>query len=114
MLEVKNQQRVIWIILFALLLHGCTTIGSRTSARHQPSPSPMSPSESTSTDAALIKPGRSVGPLRIGDSRERALELFGKPIAGYDYDYGVSSSAPHEVIDSNPLGSTALTGSLPT
>src|SRR5436309_11346497 len=27
-----------------------------------------------------IQPGQGVGPLRLGDSREKALQIFGKPV----------------------------------
>jgi hypothetical protein len=35
---------------------------------------------------SVIIPGRSVGPLQLGDTRERALELFGEPTEEYAYD----------------------------
>jgi hypothetical protein len=34
------------------------------------------PQSQTSPDPALIVPGKSVGPLRLGDTRERTFELF--------------------------------------
>lgn len=38
------------------------------------------------TDPRLIIPGRSVGHLRLGDDRARAIELFGRKDTEYDYD----------------------------
>ena len=39
------------------------------------------------SEPGLITPGRSVGTLHLGDTRERVLELFPKKVADEEYDY---------------------------
>ncbi len=41
----------------------------------------------TETKDNLIVPGQSAGHLRLGDSRERAIKLFGRLDTEYDYNY---------------------------
>jgi len=57
-----------------------------------PAPTGSSAQSSDSSDHvaivpdAMIEPGVSVGPLKIGDSRERALELFPKKVEDQQWD----------------------------
>lgn len=50
-----------------------------------------------STDAALIEPGRRVGALRLGDTRERVIEVFPKK-PNYDEEYNYDEGCPRTEI----------------
>lgn len=63
-----------------LLLNGCASEAQRS----LPSTAPAV--QLAVTDMRLIKPGVSVGALRLGDTRERALEMFPKK-PNYDEEY---------------------------
>ena len=74
--------RFVTLILPTLLLLAISTSGSLPTVRSAEAASNMqepeaSPSTALSGDTT-IEPGLSVGPLKLGDSRERALELFPK------------------------------------
>jgi hypothetical protein len=64
-------------------------VASQTPQASQPRPAP--------TDATLIIPGHSVGLLVLGDTRERALELFPKK-PNYDEEYTYEEPCPRTEI----------------
>lgn len=55
-----------------------------------------------------IQSGQSVGPLRLGDSREKALQIFGKPVD--DYSYGTSNGSCRDAEMHWPDGETDSDG----
>ncbi len=60
----------------------------QSSAQHKPTPAMATTPEAASRDTTLIKPGQNVGLLRLGDTRERTLELFPlKPHIDEEYSY---------------------------
>lgn len=66
-------------------LFGCGAHG-QPPGRQQASPTPkLVASPTPDRRDHLIRPGEGVGALRLGDSRERAVELFGKPAEEYRY-----------------------------
>lgn len=71
----------------ALLLSPCVTEASI----HQ---SPDSTTFGAKTETRLIRPGHSIGELRIGDTSERALQLLGKPT---DDDLYEAPCAPRRI-----------------
>lgn len=80
-LPVKKQKSLaVQLILCALLLMGCNGKAQQSSANAK------AESQTAATDAKLINPGLSIGALQIDDTRERALELLGKPGEEYNYD----------------------------
>src|SRR6266850_7477018 len=102
------------LILCLPLLNGCSEAGQF--ANIHPSPTPtvsalrqaQAPSAEKAT-TALIKPGQSVGLVKLGDSHERALELFGKTEEDYNFENNKSACARSEMhwadveLDSNGL-----------
>src|SRR5260370_40526940 len=54
-------------------------------------------SPAASPDAVVIEPGRSVGALRLGDTRERVIEIFPKK-PNYDEEYNYDGTCPHTEI----------------
>jgi hypothetical protein len=95
-LVTKQQQHLTLAAICVLTFIGCIA------RSHSVAPRPVqSPTTSPSIEPSLpahrglqdvipgsttIVPGRSVGPLRLGDIRERALELFGTPDEEYTFD----------------------------
>jgi hypothetical protein len=83
------------IIVCVLVLAACNTSGRQARAQQEPStPSGLAPkpktraSKTVSAETGVINPGKSVGPLRLGDTRERTLELFPfKPHIDEEYSY---------------------------
>jgi hypothetical protein len=73
---------------------GCTVGGGQPAAESPPPPAPAATAEQRKGSLSTaegnvttgIRPGQSVGPLRLGDSREKALEIFGKPEDDYTYN----------------------------
>jgi hypothetical protein len=47
------------------------------------------------SDAALIKPGRSVGVLHLGDTRDKLIKVLGEKLEEYTYDDPVKYSEMH-------------------
>lgn len=98
-------RRHIWLLAAVWTL---TSIGCVARSQQTKVPRPAGPlSTSASPDASPpvqrglhgviagsieIVPGKSVGPLRIGDPRESSLDLFGKP--NEEYTFGESATGP--------------------
>jgi hypothetical protein len=73
-------------------------------ARPMPGVLPFSQSDSGSNFlVTLIDPGLAVGPIKIGDNRERALELFPKKAEDQEWDDDCGSTIDW-VDTSNPMG----------
>lgn len=62
------------ICSFVLLLFGCGVVGSQSSSKQSNDNSAHRQAQDNSN---LIVAGQSVGPVQLGDTRERALEAFG-------------------------------------
>jgi len=79
------------ISLLLVALFGCDAAVSKSSNQLPPNPSPSRHDESRS----LIVPGRSAGPVQLGDTREQALGAFGE-VFGQKYleEETLSSSSP--------------------
>ena len=90
----SNQQQLAVSLITCVLSFG----GGGSAQVKQSPPAPAAPrpqtastpaSEAAPTDATLIQPGRSVGLLCLGDTRQRVLELFpNKPNYDEQYSYG--------------------------
>ena len=87
-----------YVALYVLVLSGCTVSNQRSSARQGP-PSLSEPTTSADpqvkSGATLIKPGRSVGMLRLGGTREEVLKLLGEKHEEYNYDYPCKYTEMH-------------------
>lgn len=74
---------------------------SRSALHAQPEPSPQS--ESAHYLVTLIDPGQAIGPLKLGDSRDRALELF--PKKSEDQEWTDDCGSTIDWVDTdNPMG----------
>lgn len=98
MLLLKDQSQP-WIaacVFFGMLLLSCITGNGHSSVKQrQEWPAPaisatarISGAQKTSPDARLIQPGRGVGALQLGDTRERVYELLGKKPIDQEHTYG--------------------------
>lgn len=80
-----RQYCALQFIFYALFFCDCSVKAYRPEVQkglYDPPPT----SKATPDGTELIIAGRSVGPLQLGDTHERALELLGKPIEEYTYD----------------------------
>lgn len=76
---MKMQTRVrlgVSAILFVLLPRGCGALQLQSPAQHKTASTAGTHASAAPTDTTLINPGKSVGALRLGDTRERVLEIF--------------------------------------
>lgn len=76
---MKMQTRVrlgVSAILFVLLPRGCGALQLHSPAQHKTASTAGTHASAAPTDTTLINPGKSVGALRLGDTRERVLEIF--------------------------------------
>jgi hypothetical protein len=99
----KCRQIALYLIVCPLLLGNCSNKAQRTVSLVN------SALQTPVTDTARINPGVGVGALRLGDTRERALELFPKKPnydAEYNYDQRFGPCAFTEIhwLDSAHLG----------
>src|SRR5438270_1610361 len=95
----KSRHQLILMITCFLSAGGGAVGGRKLTA--QPKQPPAQAAEAEQRNGSLstvesnvttsIQPGQSVGPLRLGDSREKALKIFGKPVD--DYSYGASDDS---------------------
>jgi hypothetical protein len=86
------------VLLPALLLLGAGSPGI-----HQPAAIAAQDTSSSLSDETLIEPGAHVGPLKLGDTRARALELF--PKKAEDQEWQNTCGTTLDWVDSaNPNG----------
>jgi hypothetical protein len=99
-LRLKRQQFAGWLIACLLSIIGCSGQIQRAASGTPASKAvPGSPSPSASPEASLIEPGRSVGALRLGDTRERVNQIFPKK-PNYDEEYNYDAPCPRTEIHS--------------
>jgi hypothetical protein len=109
---IAHQRRVALVALGVLTFTGCTARSQQSTvsepklpaagfASPNPSPSPLRGLQGVIPGTAEIIPGQSVGPLRLGDSRERSFDLFGKP--GEEYAFDAKSPCFHTELHWNDL-----------
>lgn len=101
--EPPRKPRVSWLLAGGSLLifwglSGCVTRSQQVSfsstvasplpqtASSPAVPRPLRGLRGTVPGPSVIVPGKSVGPLQLGDTRERAVELLGEPTEEYTYD----------------------------
>jgi hypothetical protein len=96
-LDGKYQRTAVLATVGFLILTGCTASSQQSTVSRPvlPAMRAAAPGASQPTQRGLqgvvsggitIVPGQSVGPLRLGDSRERSLILFGEPNEEYTFD----------------------------
>lgn len=91
-------KKTLILILPTLLL---ALTASHAPLRAQPAPTPQS--ESSHYLVTLIDPGQAVGQLKLGDSRDRALELF--PKKAEDQEWTDDCGTTLDWVDTdNPMG----------
>jgi hypothetical protein len=94
--------KLVTLILLSLLLLASSTPGPLAARSAQPATTSQQPAASFSVQA-LIEPGLSVGPVKLGDTRDRALELF--PKKDEDQEWTNSCGTTLDWVDAtNPTG----------
>ena len=100
---VRMQSSYLTILALCLpMLNGCGEGGRFTNVHSSPTPTASTlhhvqwPSAEKAA-SALIKPGQSVGLLRLGDSHEHAVELLGKTEEDYNFENNKSACARSEM-----------------
>jgi len=85
---MKQSGRV-WAVLTILVFLGCGA-GNHGSPAGRPMAPPGTPAaevdQQTESDPALIKPGRSVGAIQLGDTREKLIKMLGGKLEEYSHD----------------------------
>src|SRR2546423_13724035 len=91
-----------WVLVYAALylivFSTCSVSkqGSSASQRTTPLSEPtISTNRKVEDDASLIKPGRGVGLLQLGQTREQVVKLLGEKREEYAYDYPCKYSEMH-------------------
>ena len=94
------------ILIIPVILFAIAAIPSTLRAIHElrPSLAPQTSADNSSTFVeTLIEPGSRVGPLKLGDTRERALELF--PQKAEDQEWQDPCGTTLDWVDAtNPMG----------
>lgn len=83
----QGKQLIVEGILCLLFLVACTSTGHEMHKRENASgpQAPVTFQPVTKDTSFVIEPGQGIGSLRLGDSRDRAVEVLGKPSAEYNY-----------------------------
>src|SRR5205085_2448908 len=95
----KSRHQLVLMLTCFLSVGGCAVGGRQPTveSKQPPAQAPEAEQRNGSLSTAegnvttSIQPGQNVGPLRLGDSREKALQIFGKPVD--DYSYGTSNGS---------------------
>src|SRR5258708_35169854 len=79
----------LFAVLTILAFLGCGA-GNHGSPAGRPVAPPGTPAaavdQQTESDPALIKPGRSVGAIQLGDTREKLIKMLGGKLEEYSHD----------------------------